>query len=226
MGKDITYVTPYSIGLNLTRPYIENGPRHMRWLIHVVMRVVDVLAPHCDLNVIIHKKIEWRTKIPKILQLKSILERTAIILKLTVFLMPNFSSVLAPSVAKTTPSGVTSDTKLAPWQLSAWRYYIIYWSFHDDVIKWKHFPRYWPFVWGIPRSPVNSPHKGQWRGALMFSLICVWINGWVNSREAGDLRRHLAHFRPSWRHRNEIWQVSCSTYGWARSLPKREVVTM
>ena len=28
-------------------------------------------------------------------------------------------------------------------------------------------------------SPVNSPHKGQWRGALMFSLVCVWINGWV-----------------------------------------------
>ena len=44
---------------------------------------------------------------------------------------------------------------------------------HDDVIKWKHFPRYWPFVRGIHRSPVNSPHKGQWRGALMFSLICV-----------------------------------------------------
>ena len=50
---------------------------------------------------------------------------------------------------------------------------------HDDVIKWKHFPHYWPFVRGIHRSPVNSPHKGQWRGALMFSLICVWINGWV-----------------------------------------------
>ena len=40
--------------------------------------------------------------------------------------------------------------------------------FHDNVIKWKHFPRYWPFVRGIHRSPVNSPHKGQWRGALMF----------------------------------------------------------
>ena len=50
---------------------------------------------------------------------------------------------------------------------------------HDDVIKWKHFPRNWPFVRGIHRSPVNSPHKGQWRGALMFSLICVWINDWV-----------------------------------------------
>ena len=53
---------------------------------------------------------------------------------------------------------------------------------HDDVIKWKHFPRNWPFVRAIHRSPVNCPHKGRWRGALMFSLICVWINNWVNNR--------------------------------------------
>ena len=66
------------------------------------------------------------------------------------------------------------------------------WS-HDDVIKWKHFPRYWPFVPGIHRSSVNSPHKGQWRGDLMFSVIWAWINGWVNNREAGDLRRYRAH---------------------------------
>ena len=65
---------------------------------------------------------------------------------------------------------------------------------HDDVIKWKHFPRYWPFVRGIHRSPVNSPHKCQWRSALMFSLICVWINGWVDNREAGDLRRYSAPY--------------------------------
>ena len=65
---------------------------------------------------------------------------------------------------------------------------------HDDVIKWKHFPRYWPFERGNRRSLVNSPHKGQWRGALMFSLIWVWINGWVNNGEAGDLRRHGAHY--------------------------------
>ena len=66
---------------------------------------------------------------------------------------------------------------------------------HDDVIKWKHFPRYWPFVRGIHRSPMNSPHKGQWRAALMFCFfICAWMNGWVNNREAGDLRRHRAHY--------------------------------
>ena len=65
---------------------------------------------------------------------------------------------------------------------------------HDDVIKWKHFPRYWPFVLGIHRSPVNSPHTGQWRGALMISLIWACINGWVNHRKAGDLRRHRTHY--------------------------------
>ena len=44
-----------------------------------------------------------------------------------------------------------------------------------------------------PLSPVNSPHKGQWRGALIFSLICAWINGLANKREAGNYRRHRAH---------------------------------
>ena len=78
---------------------------------------------------------------------------------------------------------------------SAW-YFIEVW-FHDEVIKWRHFQRDWPFVRGIHRSPVNSPHKGQWHGALMFSLISVWINGWVNNREAGDLRHHPAHYEVS-----------------------------
>ena len=67
-------------------------------------------------------------------------------------------------------------------------------NIHDDVIKWKYFPHYWPFLRGIHRWPVNSPHKGQWRGGLTFSLICVWINGWVNNGEAGDLRRYPAHY--------------------------------
>ena len=65
---------------------------------------------------------------------------------------------------------------------------------HDDVIKWKHFPRDWHFVRWIHRSPVNPPHGGQWRGALRFSLVCARINSWINNREAGDLRRHRAHY--------------------------------
>ena len=48
-------------------------------------------------------------------------------------------------------------------------------------------------LWGPGNSPVNSPHKGQWRRTLMFSLICVWTNGWVKTRDASDLRRHHAH---------------------------------
>ena len=63
--------------------------------------------------------------------------------------------------------------------------------FHDDVIKWKPFPRY-PKPYH--RSSVNSPHKGQWRGALMFSLISAWINGRVNNRYAGVLKPHRAHY--------------------------------
>ena len=47
---------------------------------------------------------------------------------------------------------------------------------------------------GNSLAPVNSPHKGQWRGPLMFSLICAWINGWVHNGEAGDLRRYRAHY--------------------------------
>ena len=57
---------------------------------------------------------------------------------------------------------------------------------HDDVIKWKHFLRY--------RSPVNSTHKDQRRGAWMFPSICAWINGWAKNQEADDLRRHRAHY--------------------------------
>ena len=88
---------------------------------------------------------------------------------------------------------IGSDYGLAPdrWQplselMMAW--------YHDDVINWKHFSHYWPFVQGIHRSPVNSPHKGQWHGALMFYLIRAWINGWVNNRKAGDLICHRAHY--------------------------------
>ena len=65
---------------------------------------------------------------------------------------------------------------------------------HDDVSNWKHSPRYWPFVRGIHRSPVNSPHKGQWLGPLVFPLICAWINGWLNNRDPDDLKCYRAYY--------------------------------
>ena len=63
--------------------------------------------------------------------------------------------------------------------------------------------------------PMNSPHKGQWRGALMFSLISPWINNWVNNRDAGDLRRHRGHY--------DVNVMNCSqstTAGWDTALDK------
>ena len=65
-------------------------------------------------------------------------------------------------------------------------------------LTWRHqmetFSALLAICAGIHLSPVNSPHKGQWRGALMFSLIFAWMNGWVNTREAGDLRCYHAHY--------------------------------
>ena len=70
-----------------------------------------------------------------------------------------------------------------------------------NVMKWKHFPRYWPFVRGIHRSP-----------ALTFYFICTWISDWVNNREAGDLRRHCAHYDVSdWRKWLRELIKSCQT---------------
>ena len=71
---------------------------------------------------------------------------------------------------------------LAQWQPSPW--------WHHQM---ETFSVLLAICAGIHWSPVNSPHKGQWRGALMFSLICASINDWVNNHETGDLRRHCAH---------------------------------
>ena len=53
-------------------------------------------------------------------------------------------------------------------------------------IKWKHFPRCWPFVWEFPTQRLVTRN-------FDVSLICAWINGWVNNREAGDLRRNRTY---------------------------------
>ena len=86
------------------------------------------------------------------------------------------------------PHTVHHDKHAHGWHLD------IIFCVHDDVIKSKHFPRYWPFVREIHRSPVKSEHKGQWRGAFMSSLICAWINRWVYNGEASDLRRYRTHY--------------------------------
>ena len=62
-----------------------------------------------------------------------------------------------------------------------------------DVIKWKHLPRYWTFVRGIHRSPVNFHTKAS-DVEIWYFLWSAWINNWVNNREAGDLIHHRAHY--------------------------------
>ena len=96
---------------------------------------------------------------------------------------------------------------------------------HGGVIKWKHFSRYWSFVRGIHRSPVNFHHKGQWRGALMFSLICAWTNGSVNYRDAGDWKSRRAHhdvtvmnLNKARRNQVHIWTCSIS-----KELPENQI---
>ena len=84
--------------------------------------------------------------------------------------------------------------------------YLCYGCFHDSdnialignsISWWRHqmeaFSALLALCAGNSPVPVNSSNKGQWRGALMFSLICTWINSWANNREPGDLRRHRAH---------------------------------
>ena len=72
------------------------------------------------------------------------------------------------------------------------------WQFAYTITWWRHqiqtFSALLALCEGIHRSPVDSRHKGLWRGALMLSLICDWINGWANNRDAGDFRRHGAHY--------------------------------
>ena len=90
---------------------------------------------------------------------------------------------------------------------------------HDDVIKWKHFPRQWPFVRGIRRSLVNSPHKGHWRGALMISLIWAWTDSWANNGDAGDLRRYRAHY--------DVIVMEMFTYEpWMKRVGKKQDISL
>ena len=81
---------------------------------------------------------------------------------------------------------LTEECLSVPEPLSKAEVYIIYWKhIMNNTVGllttwWRHqmetFSALLAFCAGNSPVPVNSPHKGQWRGALMFSLICVWIN--------------------------------------------------
>ena len=65
------------------------------------------------------------------------------------------------------------------------------------IIKWKHFPRYWPFVRGIHRSPGGFPSQRPVTRSFDVFFDLGLNDGWTNSRDAGDLRRHHAHYEVS-----------------------------
>ena len=52
-------------------------------------------------------------------------------------------------------------------------------SLHDDIIKWKHFSRYWPFRAGNSPVPGEFPAQRPVTWSFDFSLICVSVNAWV-----------------------------------------------
>ena len=90
-------------------------------------------------------------------------------------------------------------------------------QFHDGVIKWKRFPHYWPFVWEMHLSPVNSPHRGQWRGALMFSLIYALNKGlskqpwgWWFNMPSCSLWSHCNVTKHHWNRNMVIWTTFSS----------------
>ena len=90
-----------------------------------------------------------------------------------------------------------------------WTGLLCVWLWHDDVIKCKHFPRYWPFVRGIHRSPVNSPHQGQWLGSLMF-FFYLRLNKRLSIQSWGWWLETPSC--PLWRHCNEIIFIYRSHY--------------
>ena len=89
------------------------------------------------------------------------------------FILTKFSSLGALEVVKITTFNVHNGTNFVKMTFPCQCYDLNNYTpkAHDDVIKWKHFPRFWPIVRGIRRSPVNSPHKGQWRGAFLFAKL-------------------------------------------------------
>ena len=79
--------------------------------------------------------------------------------------------------------------KISKLRVNSWSLAFAWWRHQMEL-----FSAFLAICVGNSPVPGEFPHKGQWRGALMFTMICTWINGWVNNGEAGDLRRYRAHY--------------------------------
>ena len=87
---------------------------------------------------------------------------------------------------------------------------MLLWWRHD--IKWKQFLSHWPFVRGIHRPPVDSPHKGQWRGACFDVLLDQHLNKWLSKQSRRRLFEMSSH--SLWRHCNVDWKSSHESVTW------------
>ena len=164
----------------------QMGPMLAQWTLlsgkSTLVQVMSQLHCHAVCDILLHWNISYQRSI---IRLSSLLPTNAIG-------QHKAGSTLAQVMAcwLTAPSHYMNQCWLGSMchmaspgqsQLIATKVFICF-KLHDDVIKWKRFLHYWPFVWGIYRWQVNCPHKGQWRRAFMCSLICAWINGWTVMR--------------------------------------------
>ena len=90
------------------------------------------------------------------------------------------------------------------WWCNQPRWYIVPPAMPQAKAWWRHqmetFSALLALCAGIHQSPVNSPQKRPVTRSLIYFLWSApWLYGRVNNRDAGDLRRHHAHY---WRHCN------------------------
>ena len=82
--------------------------------------------------------------------------------------------------------------KIRPRSSTLWMYSAQWNNWYVDIMQWKRFPHYWPFL----RSLVNSPHKRPVMQGVCCFFTVARISCEINSRVAGDSRRHGVHMTP------------------------------
>ena len=161
---------------------------------HVSQRICESYVVHFDINGLLNF-----TEMVPVIGMESMVSCSA-------FVTHEITSLIARFVGPTWGPPGADRTQvvpmLAPWTLLSGLMLgmcslikpVATEKIREDVIKWKHFPCYWPFVRRIHWSLVGSPHRGQWHRALMYSMICAWTNGWANKQDTTDLRCQYAHY--------------------------------
>ena len=66
------------------------------------------------------------------------------------------------------------------------------------------------FCEGNPLVTGGFPSQRPVTRSFDVSLICAWTNGWANNRDAGDLRRHLAHCNVTVMVSSALWPLLCN----------------